>query len=248
MGLHFIGLGLSNEQDISLAGLELIKKADKVYLEHYTAVLSCPLESLEKLYGKKVELANREFVEKQNVLVDEAKTKEIAFLVVGDPFGATTHIDLFLRAKKAGIKTTVTHNASVLTAVGATGLQLYKFGKTTSIPFEVASETPYEVLRENQKMGLHTLFLLDLRPDKNKYMTIKEAIEYLHKLEAQKKENLFSASTTCVGCAQLGSPEQKIKYASAEVLSHQEFGPGMHCLIIPGNLHFMEEEALHLWK
>jgi len=246
MGLHFIGTGLGNEQDISLKGLELVKKADKVYLENYTAVLNCSIADLEKAYGKKVSLADREFVEKGDVMVEEAKTKEVAFLVVGDPFAATTHVDLLLRAKKAGVAITITHNASVLTAVGVTGLQLYKFGKTTSIPFEVESETPYEVLKENQKIGLHTLFLLDLRPKEGKFMSVEEAIEYLLKIEESKKEKVVSESTLCVGCYKLGTPEQIIKSGKAKEL--QDLGTGMQCLIIPGRLHFLEEEALDLWK
>jgi len=248
MGLHFIGIGLSNEQDISLKGLELVKKADKIYLEHYTAVLNVPVENLERLYGKKIELANREFVEKENIMVEEAKTKEVAFLVVGDPFAATTHVDLFLRAKQAGVDVTVTNNASVLTAVGITGLQLYKFGKTTSIPFEVKSETPYNVLKDNQGLGLHTLFLLDLRPEEEKFMGVREAITYMKKLEQKIGEELFDDNTLCVGCARLGSPDQMIKAGTMKEFSQTDFGKGMQCLIIPGNLHFMEEEALALWK
>jgi diphthine synthase len=38
--LTFIGLGLYDEKDISLKGLEEIKKCDKVYAEFYTAKLT----------------------------------------------------------------------------------------------------------------------------------------------------------------------------------------------------------------
>ena len=37
--LHIIGLGLADEKDISVKGLEIVKKAERVYLEAYTAVL-----------------------------------------------------------------------------------------------------------------------------------------------------------------------------------------------------------------
>ena len=37
--LHIIGLGLADERDISVKGLEIVKKAERVYLEAYTAVL-----------------------------------------------------------------------------------------------------------------------------------------------------------------------------------------------------------------
>ena len=51
-----------------------------------------------------------------------------AFLVVGDPFCATTHSDLYIRAVNLGIPVEVIHNASIMSAVGCTGLQVYKFG------------------------------------------------------------------------------------------------------------------------
>lgn len=37
--LYIIGLGLADEQDISARGLDIVRKADRVYLESYTAVL-----------------------------------------------------------------------------------------------------------------------------------------------------------------------------------------------------------------
>lgn len=37
--LHIIGLGLADEKDVSVKGLEVIRKAERVYLEAYTAVL-----------------------------------------------------------------------------------------------------------------------------------------------------------------------------------------------------------------
>src|SRR3989338_3598255 len=135
MTLHIIGLGLGNEKDITLKGLESVKKCDLIYLENYTSILNCTINDLESLYGKKIMPANRELVEAEdNEIIRNAKEKNIALLVVGDPFSATTHIDLFLRAKKENIDIKIVNNASILTAVGITGLQLYKFGKTTSIP------------------------------------------------------------------------------------------------------------------
>src|SRR3989338_10758312 len=137
MALYFVGLGLGNEKDITLNGLEAVKKGDVVYLENYTSVLNVPKQKLEELYGKKVVLARRTLVEADDKkIIKNAKSSNVAFLVAGDSLSATTHIDLWMRAKKEGVKCFVIHNASILTAVGVTGLQLYKFGKTTSIPFE----------------------------------------------------------------------------------------------------------------
>ena len=98
MVLYLIGLGLSDEKDITVKGLEAVKKSAKVYLEHYTAVLMCDKERLEAFYEREVILADREFVESGcEGMINEAKDQDISFLVVGDPFCATTHSDLFLR-------------------------------------------------------------------------------------------------------------------------------------------------------
>jgi diphthine synthase len=251
MTLYFIGIGLNDEKDISVKGLELVKKADVVYLENYTSKLNCNIKYLEALYGKKIILADRELVEinADKTILEAAKTKEVAFLVVGNVFSATTHMDLYLRARKMAIKTRVVHNASVLTAIGITGLQLYKFGKTTSIPFANENvEAPYDVLKMNEKNNLHTLFILDLKPDSNDSLTINDGIRYLLKVELKRGERVFTDKTLCVGCAKLGSLDQIIKARKARDLLKEDFKNGMHCLIVPAKrLHFMEEEALKVY-
>ena len=253
MALYFIGLGLYDEKDVSLRGLETIKKCDVVYLEDYTSMLSCDVKKLEKLYGKKIILSSREQVENkaEDTILKDALEKNVAFLVIGDPMSATTHIDLRLRAEKACIECIVVHNASVFSSVGVTGLQLYKFGRTTSIPFQEENwhpETPYDVIKENRKSGLHTLILLDLKPNEKKFMTINQAIEYLLNIERKRREKVFYKSLFCVGCARLGSLKPYIKVGDAEQLLKENFGKPMHCLIVPGKLHFAEEEALELFK
>lgn len=248
--LYFIGLGLNNEKDITINGLEAIKKCDLVYLENYTSVLNCPRLDLEKFYGKKIILANRKMVENDNnEIIKDAKTKNVAFLVIGDPFGATTHIDLYLRAKNERIKCHIIHNASILSSVGVTGLQLYKFGKTTSIPLDNENvETPYDVLKGNLSLGLHTLFLLDLNPDEEIFMSVNDAIRYLLKVELKRNEKIFSEKTLCIGCSRIGSENQIIKAGTAKELLKFDFGKPVHCLIVPGKLHFVEEEVLLIWK
>jgi len=251
MALNFIGIGLNDEKDISLKGLETVKKADFAYLESYTSKLNVPIDYLEKLYGKKIIIANRALVESEaeKTILANAKDNEVAFLVVGDVFSATTHIDLYLRAKKLGIKTRVVHNASVLTAVGITGLQLYKFGKTASIPFHNENvEVPYDALALNQKNNLYTLFLLDLKEYSNDSLSVHDAIRYLLKVELKRGDHIFTDNTFCVGCAKLGSLDSIIKAGKAKDLLKHDFKNGMHCLIVPSkNLHFMEEEALRLY-
>ena len=251
MTLYIIGMGLHDEKDISVKGLEIVKKADAVYLESYTSIVDAPKERLESFFGKKIILADRGMVEnraEETILLD-ARTKKTVLLVMGDPFVATTHADLFLRAKKKNIAVEVVHNASIVSAIGVTGLQIYKFGKIASIPFGNDSvEVPYDILSANMKSGMHTLFLLDLRPDEDNFMTIPDAIRYLLRTEIKRNEKVFTDKTLCVGVARLGYPSQIIKSGFAKDLLKTDFGKALHCLIVPGKLHFMEEDMLKVWK
>ncbi|MFH1421256.1 MAG: diphthine synthase [Planctomycetota bacterium] len=251
MTLYLVGTGLNDEKDITIKGLEAIRACDEVYLENYTSLINCSVSELEKYYGKKIKVVDRKFVEQTDKLVDSAKSRNVALLVIGDPFGATTHIDLMLRCKKENVNFKIINNASILTAVGITGLQIYKFGKTTSIPYpdkNFKPETSYEVINQNKILGLHTLVLLDLKPEQNKFMTVAEAIDILLEIESRKKQETFTSKTFCVGCARIGSDDFVIKAGTAEELKAYDFGNQPHSLIVPGELHFVEEDALKIWS
>jgi len=248
MTLYLIGLGLSDVYDVTVKGMNAARSCDKLFLETYTSKLQTSIEDLEKFYGKPIVPATRDLVENraEETILPAAKEGNAAFLVIGDPLAATTHIDLMLRAQKAGIKVEIIHNASIMNAVASTGLQLYKFGKTTSIPFPEKSfepETPYNVIKENGDN--HTLLLLDLRPGENRFMSVGDAIRYLLRIELKKNEKVFTEKTFVVGCARIGSNTQKITAGEAGKIIKLDFGPPVHCLIVPGKLHFLEEEFLN---
>ncbi len=242
MALYMIGLGLWDAKDITVKGLEAVKRCDPVYLENYTSRLSCGIDELEKLYGKKVTLADREQVEiNADDILDTAKDRDVAFLVVGDVLAATTHNDIRLRAEKKGIPVHIIHNASVLLAVGETGLELYKFGRVTSIPFKNSNvKSPVEAFNTNFKAGLHTLFLLDINRHEDSYMTINDAIAYL------KREGVDNYIG--VGCAGLGSDNPEIRVGLLKDLARERFTLSPQCMIIPGRMHFIEEETLKGFK
>jgi diphthine synthase len=188
---------------------------------------------------------------KADLILERALTHNVAFLVVGDIFGATTHTDLILRAKEKHVECEYIHNVSIINAIGMVGLELYKYGKITSIPFTTESfipETPYDVMKMNRREGLHALLLLDLRPDEQRFMTVNQAIQYLLHIESNRKENVFTEDTLCIGCARIGCKDFKIKFGKAKDLMHEDFGKPLHCLIIPGTMHFMEEDALKQWE
>jgi len=245
MTLYFIGLGLGDEKDITLKGLEVIKKADRIYLEEYTSKLvMSSREDLEKFYGKKIISADREMVEKkaEKTILKDAKSKDVVFLVIGDAFSATTHIDLKIRADELGIKVKLVSNTSILNAVGVIGLDLYKFGRVTTIPFDNKDvKSPYSVVKNNLKNKMHTLVLFDLDPSKDRYMLVKEAISYLI-------GQGMSSTQLCVGCGGIGGEDPSIKVGKAKELLKKRFNKFPQCLIVVSKLHFMEEEALKKFK
>ena len=135
--LVFIGLGLFDEQDITLRGLNELRSSDKIYAEFYTSKLqNFDKKQFEQQIGKKITVLSRQETEKGIILLESAAENKISFIVCGDPMMATTHVDLRIRAIQKGIKTKIIHNASIITAApGLLGLQNYKFGRTTTIAY-----------------------------------------------------------------------------------------------------------------
>lgn len=104
MVLYVVGLGLGDEDDITVRGLRAVQRCDLVFLEAYTSVLGAAKERLEAAYGKTITVADRTAVESgAESIYLPAKEKDVAFLVVGDPLCATTHTDLVLRAKEVSV-------------------------------------------------------------------------------------------------------------------------------------------------
>lgn len=241
--LHLIGLGLGSEKDLSLRALEILKKCKAVYLESYTSRLGFDVKKLNKLIGKPVIIADRSLIERkpsETILKDAAK-ENVALLILGDVFAATTHYDLLMRAKKKKIKVNVIFNASVFTAVGISGLSLYKFGAVTSIPFDYSNlKSPISLIEKNLRNGFHTLVLLDLDPENNKYMSISEALSYLV------REGLGNVKV--VGMTALSSGKEEIKFGKASELVKYKFKLYPQCFVVVGKTNFVEEEALKQWK
>ena len=249
--LVFIGLGLYDEKDISIRGLEELKEAETVFAEFYTSLMpGLSIQKLEEMIGKDVRVVSRRVLEEEEgqIIFEAAKKGKAAFLVQGDPMIATTHVDLRISAEKRGIKTRVVHGASAVSAVrGISGLQNYKFGKSVTVPFSeeaFVSETPYNVIRENKKMGLHTMCYLDIKTVEKRYLTVNEALQTLLELEKQKNQKVVTPNTIVVGVARAGSPEPNVKAGFIEEVVNYDFGAPPHTLIFPGKMHFMEAEAL----
>lgn len=265
--LHLIGLGLGGVKDVTVKGLEIIRECDRVYLESYTSVLPVRQEELEDFYGRSLLVADRELVEENAAEILPQHTKEnVAFLVVGDPFGATTHMDLALRAIQKNFKVNVVHNASILTGVGCCGLQLYSYGETVSIPYWTDSWRPdsfYEKILSNRRNGLHTLCLLDIKVKEPtlesltkkkkeymppKFMSVAEAASQLKAISqdrGKKEDSDLTEETLIVGLARVGCSDQKIVACSLGEMTTRDLGPPLHSIVIPSpSLHPLESEFL----
>ncbi|ETN67464.1 hypothetical protein AND_000709 [Anopheles darlingi] len=207
-------------------------------------------------------------------ILEGADSGAIAFLVVGDPFGATTHTDLLLRAKEKGIETSVVHNASIMNAVGCCGLQLYHFGETVSIPYWDDNWKPdsfYEKIAANLKQGLHTLCLLDIKVKEPtleslmkkkreymppRFMSVSEAAGQLLEIVKNKASEVaedtaatLTEQSLVVGLARVGHETQKIVACTLREMKDVDLGAPLHSLIIAnGRLHPLETEFLQQFE
>ncbi|XP_034438201.1 diphthine methyl ester synthase [Hippoglossus hippoglossus] len=267
--LYLIGLGLGDAADITVKGLRAVKSCSRVYLEVYTSVLTGGKEALEQLYGKQLILADRDLVEQgADEILRDADVENVGFLVVGDPFGATTHSDLVLRAVNAGIPYKVIHNASIMNAVGCCGLQLYNFGETVSLVFWTETWRPesfYDKICKNRTAGLHTLCLLDIKVKEQsvenlmrgkkiyeapRFMTVAQAtdqlIQIIQRRRAEGEEIGVTEDTVCVGVARLGADDQVIRVGTLRQLVSCDLGAPLHSLVVTGRLHPLEVDMLRV--
>jgi len=248
--LTFVGLGLYDEKDITLKGLDAISGADKVFAEFYTSkMMGTTIDRMESQYQTKITVLSREAIEIDPSWLHHAKDENVVLLTGGDPLISTTHIDLRLRASDLGIATAVVHSASIVSAApGLAGLQNYRFGKSATIPFPyhtrsktVVSETPYNVIIRNLANDLHTMLFLDIDRDRG-FMTIPEAVELLMRVDRGQGKALDSALG--IGIARAGSPDMTVKCDRLCDLAAFDFGAPMHLLIVPASLHPLEADAL----
>ncbi|KAL9048432.1 MAG: hypothetical protein Q9206_006037 [Seirophora lacunosa] len=257
--LYLVGLGLADETDITVKGLNIVKKADRVYLEAYTSILMVDKDKLEAYYERPIIVADREMVESNDDdILAKADVEDVAFLVVGDPFGATTHSDLVLRAHQLHIPIQIVHNASVMSAVGATGLQLYNFGQTVSMVFFTDTWKPssfYDRVRENRQIGLHTLMLLDIKVKEQseenlargrkifeppRFMTAGQCAAQMLEIEESRGEGAYAPGSLAVAVARLGAPNQQMVAGTLKQISVTDLGAPLHSLVLLGKAHDLE--------
>lgn len=240
--LTFVGLGLWNKQSVTAAGEAAIEAADRVFAEFYTSQLGgASLNDLERYHDTQFELRDRAGVEEDpEPILDAARNGEAVFCTAGDTMIATTHVDLRLRAHVEGIDTRVIHGTTAASAAASlTGLQNYRFGKATTLPFQYGSasvpQSVLDTIEGNQKLGLHTLVFLDIIAAKERFMTADTAAGLL----AEPLED-----TLAIAVCRAGSPSPSVVAGHLRALAEREFGEPLHLLVIPGELHHLEAEAV----
>ena len=251
--LIFIGLGLHDEYGLSLRGQSVARSCDVLFAEFYTSLMpGLNMENLESLVGRKIQVLSRREVEEdtERIVLSKAKAGRVGFLVPGDPLIATTHVDLRLRALKSGVSSRIIHAASVVSAVaGVTGLQSYKFGRTTTIPVSYEGEFPVSVIQvigNNLNSGLHSLVLLEIDAENKQFVTVPTALKLLWANSKHVSGALITENTLVVGAARLEAPDMQVKAGRLSEVMRTDFGEPPYLLIFPGKLHFVEAEALQL--
>jgi len=250
--LTFVGLGLYDERSITLEGRDAVRDADRVFAEFYTSRLAgTTVADLEAFHDVDIEVRDREGVEGDpGPVLAAAESGDAVLLTAGDAMISTTHVDLRLRAADRGIDTRIVHGTTAgAAAASLSGLQNYRFGKATTLPFPWAHggdgvpASVTETVRANRERGLHTLVFLDIKvgtgprgpdPDYEEYMTADHAA------------NLLGAELDAAGVAiaRAGGPDPVVDADGLSALADRSFGAPLHLLVIPGDLHVVEHDAL----
>ncbi|WP_423751435.1 diphthine synthase [Salinirarus marinus] len=242
--LTFIGLGLYDERSITVEGREALRAADRAFAEFYTShLVGASVADLEAYHGVDVEVRDRAGIERNpGPILDAAEDTDVAFLTAGDTMISTTHVDLRLRAEERDIETRLIHGVTAQSAAsGLSGLQNYRFGKAVTLPFPYAHggddvpESVVDSVEANREHGLHTLVYLDIKADRGEYMTADVAAGML-------ADGWRDALAVAV--ARAGSPDPVVAADRLSALADRAFGDPLHLLVIPGDLHHVEADAL----
>ncbi|WP_336337279.1 diphthine synthase [Haloarcula brevis] len=249
--LTFVGLGLYDERSVTVAGRDAIRAADRVFAEFYTSrLVGTDIETLEETLETTIELRDRAGIEQDpEPILAAAAEEDVVFCTAGDTMVSTTHTDLRLRAADRGIDTRIVHGTTAQTAAGSlTGLQNYRFGKATTLPFEDAHggdgvpDSVVATIEDNRERDLHTLVYLDIKVDDphwddsdDTYMTASHAAAMLAEP---------FPDTVGVVVARAGSPDPLVVADTLDELATRTFGEPLHLLVIPGSLHPLEADAL----
>ncbi len=245
--LWFVGLGIYGQKGLSAKALELLKSVDTIYVEKYTSPVSDhDVDALKNSLNKEIKIVPRWFIEDGREILESAKNNDVALVVYGDPLIATTHLELRVRAEKNGIKSRVLHASSSITSiVGECGLHMYKFGRIITLVSEAQAVTSiYYTIYSNLIAGSHTLILLEYNQEKNFFMKPNDALSMLLECEKDQKHDAITENTFAIVASRIGRDDQEIASGKIGSLLQHDFGAPPHSIIITGNVHFTEIDAL----
>ena len=252
--LRFVGIGVSGHRGVSMHALQVLSKCDTVYLERFTGFVSDQdiesLNILARIHGLNINIhsAKRWFIEDGREILEQAQKTDVAILTYGDPFIATTLIELYVRAIKRSIKVDIIHGASGITSlIGEAGLHTYKFGKTVTITSESLSRVSvYATTYQNLIYGNHTLILTeyDNRLNSHFFLDPGWALQAMLRTENKLGRKVFLEDTFVVVVSRIGTPDQRMISGTIKSLISMCFGCGPHSIIVTGSLHFTELDAL----
>ncbi len=245
--LWFVGLGISNSKSIPLEAVKVLKNADIVYLEQFTSPISeSELTTIKNMSQAEFKEGKRWLVEDGKEILKNSKNNNVVLLSYGDPYIATTHIELRVRAIQEKIDTKTIHaSSSVTSMIGECGLQYYKVGKVSTIMSDMKSlTTPYYVIYKNLFEGNHSVLVLEFNQDKDFFFDPKDALNGLLETEKEQKRNVIKPTTFAIVASRIGMNDQKIISGDISNLTKHDFGKPPHTIIIPGRLHFTESDAL----
>ncbi|MHB1829921.1 MAG: diphthine synthase [Candidatus Micrarchaeaceae archaeon] len=248
--IALIGIGLG-ARDISIKAIDFIKSADIVIMDGYTSTIR--QESIEFIIKETGKVPKKEprssFEENLKETIKTAGGKAMAILVIGDPLIATTHHIILDEAKRQGIETAVFHSSSIFSAaIGESGLDIYKFGPSTTVPFWSEHYEPtsfIDAIAKNRKNGEHTLLLLDIDKDGARPMGIGEALKIIAAAQEKQGSRIIADEDRIIVLADVGREGQKIFISKfSGILSREEELTGRTIsLIVPAGLNFAEDEA-----
>ena len=245
--LSFIGLGISGISELSDNTLSIIKNAKVVYLESFTSPIpDTEKKQLENICNGEFKIAKRWLVEDGNEILDNAKKKKTVLISYGDPYIATTHLELKTRAIKDDIETKTIHSSSIVSSViGEVGLHYYKVGKVLTVMNDPKSMiTSYNTIFHNLLSKSHSLILLEYNEDKSFFLAPQEALSLLLDAEKTQKMEIILSDTFIIIASRIGKSDQKVISGKISNLIKKEFGEPPHSIIIPGVLHFTESDAV----
>ena len=247
--LWFIGLGISGISELSENTISIIKNAEIVYLESFTSPISEDEKiQLENISSGKFKIAKRWLVEDGNEILENAKKRETVLISYGDPYIATTHLELKTRAIKDNIETKTIHSSSIVSSlIGEVGLHYYNVGRVLTIMDDPKSIiTPYNTIFDNLLNRMHSVILLEYNEDKSFFLEPQNALSMLLDCEEKQKRKIISSETFGIVASRIGKNDQRIISGNVDNLIKSKFGEPPHSIIIPGKLHFTESDAVKM--